>query len=311
MLLIPDSGFIRSVNTVRMDIGVVSDWFEGSILFEQDELSKTDLLDSLLENELCGTPTIAQQIVEGVWNELNRRVRWMQNTSGIHIDGRWVIKKKNWEDVPAHTFCILLSLAPNYSWWFNAFGRDYTEQGELFELITKASLQTQFDDNWIIIQTGWTRSNASRLPQVVSDIANHLYESPRELPSWINSQSKEIGLDLLCFRRFQDNRPGIPVYMLQCASGNDWTSKLHTPKLGRWRKIIDFYSHPMKGVAIPFCLNDDKFMASTLDIEGLLIERCRLLCAESVDQEWLSDDLKQRLIDWSTPRIEELLKRSR
>lgn len=311
MLTIPDNGFTRSVNVSRMKTEIVSDWVEETVLFGQEELSTTDVSDVLMENDLCANETVAEEIVNNAWNELGRRIRWTNRTYSIEIDGRFVRPIKEWEESIAHVFCLLLSLAPNYSWWTSEFGRSYVDQGELFEMVTKASLEAQLDEKWTVIQTGWTRSNPQGLSAVVSQISNHLNENPRQMPSWVNTQSKELGLDLLCVRNFPDNRPGIPVYMLQCASGDDWTDKLFTPKLGRWKKIIDFYSHPIRGMAIPFCINDDDFMSSSLDVEGLFLDRCRILNAAASNPEWLSDELGGRLADWCRPRINQIVSRSR
>lgn len=309
-MVIPDSGFTYSAEKINMDITVVSDWVEATIFFKEEELSQSDVSDILIENQLCKGDEIAQQIVDAAWNELKRRSRWTRNTGLLSFEDQWVRKGRDWQGSPAHAFCLLLSLAPKYSWWTNEFGRDYNEQGELFEQVTKFSLETQFDDEWTVIPTGWSRANPAGLSSVVEEISEHIYEAPRSMPLWVSSNAKEIGLDLLCIRKFSDNRAGIPIYMLQCASGNDWTDKVHTPNLNRWKKIIDFYSFPVKGLAIPFCIDDDLFLSNTLDIEGLFLERCRLLCAESVNPNWLPQELVDRLIAWVNPRIEGLLNRS-
>lgn len=311
MLTIPDNGFTRSVDTNRMKVQIVCDWLEASILFEQEEISITDIIDVLMENNLCANETIAEEVVNDTWNELQRRIRWTDRTYGIDIDARSARPAREWEDAIAHTFCLLLSLAPNYSWWTSEFGHSYMEQGDLFELLTKASLEAQLNEKWTIIQTGWTRSHARNLPHIVTQIADHLDERPRTLPLWINNQSKELGLDLLCVRKFADNRAGIPLYMLQCASGNNWKEKVYTPKLGRWKKIIDFYSYPVRGISIPFCVNDNDFLSSCLDVEGLFLDRCRLLSAAASDPEWLSGEFKNRLRDWCQPRINQIILRSR
>jgi len=178
MLTIPDDGFTRSVTTNRMKIEVVSDWLEGSVLFEGEEISTTDVADVLMENNLCTDDNIAEIIVDAVWSELKQRINWTKSGYSIEIDSRFVRPTKDWEDVIAHVFCLLLSLAPHYSWWTQEFGRSYADQGELFELLTKASLEAQLDKGWVVIQTGWTRSNALGLSQVVTQIADHLHENP-------------------------------------------------------------------------------------------------------------------------------------
>ncbi len=38
---------------------------------------------------------------------------------------------------------------------------------------------------------------------------------------WIGHNDKDGGLDLVCYRDFMDEREGMPMYFLQCASGKN------------------------------------------------------------------------------------------
>jgi hypothetical protein len=66
-------------------------------------------------------------MVMNAWAELRRRQHWIGDNCVFTIDNRWIQLKTQWENAPAHTFCILLSLAPYYDWWVSEFGHDYTE----------------------------------------------------------------------------------------------------------------------------------------------------------------------------------------
>ena len=137
MLTIPTKGFAQSVREHNVHLNVLCDWIEGSVLFDDEELSLIDIADVLIEEERYVTENFARQGVGNAWTELQRRLLWIGNGCAFTIDGRWIRRRTLWRDVPAHAFCILLSLAPYYDWWVSQFGRDYTEQGELFELLTK------------------------------------------------------------------------------------------------------------------------------------------------------------------------------
>ena len=53
MLALPEQGIARSVTEHNSDINVLCDWVEASVVFDDTlELSKSDLIDILIENEV-------------------------------------------------------------------------------------------------------------------------------------------------------------------------------------------------------------------------------------------------------------------
>lgn len=331
MLAIPSKGFNRSVTTSNISPDILCDWIEANILFYTVELSVNDVVDTLVEEGICDDPDehessiyiededsfymheeqhLARQIVQDAWGELERRANWIGNSSAYSVQGDWIIRKGDWTDYEAQTFCVLLSLASSYDWWINQFGHNYTEQGELFELLTLASLKTQFS-GWEIHQTGWTRHNAQGLQQVVNSVSTLLGEQIGDLELWNDPNAKELGLDLLCFRPFPDNRAGIQVYLTQCASGSSkWKDKRSTPDLRIWRSVVRFTTEPKRAFAIPLSLMGKEFTQSAIIVDGLLIDRCRLLNAATHSPDWLSSPIKTRIVQWSQPRVDELINRS-
>jgi hypothetical protein len=161
-------------------------------------------------------------------------------------------------------------------------------------------------NGWTIHRTGWSRTKPEKLTEIVHELASRLGEAVGNIPHWTNPGANELGLDLLCYRPFPDARVGVPVYLLQCASGANWHEKLHTPQLEIWSKIIQFVATPRKAFAIPFALVDGDFVRKCALVGGLLIDRYRLLAATCVDDNWLSGPLRARLIAWLSPRIDAL-----
>ena len=145
-----------------------------------------------------------------------------------------------------------------------------------------------------------------KLSDLVAEIANWIGEEIGDVEHWANPGGNEEGLDLLCYRPFPDNRGGVPVYLMQCASGKNWIDKLHEPDLNVWTKIILFMEKPRKAFAIPFALLDEEFKRRCNKVGGILLDRYRLLAAANYNKEWVSDSLKDEIIDWVTPRLRTL-----
>lgn len=306
MLTIPTRGVSRSIKKHNVDLEVFCDWIEGSILFVDGELSSTDIVDALREDNIYESQDMATVMVGNAWAELKRRAQCIEPGVAFTISGRRISRQfASWEETPAQSFCLLLSLAKWYRDWAETFGRDYTEQGALFEDLTKESLERLFG-GWTIHQTGWARTRVNKLRPVVEDIASQLGEDVGKIERWTRLKANDAGLDIVCFRPFSDKRAGIPVYLMQCASGGDWDGKLHTPRLSTWNRLIEFTVPPQKAFATPFAFSEDDFRINSNNVEGILLDRCRLLSVEVAEADWVSAALAKRIIAWCTPRIARL-----
>lgn len=309
MLTLPTRGISRSIKKHNVELDVFCDWIEGSVLFVDEELSSSDIVDALREDNVYESQDMAAEMVGNAWTELKRRAQCMEPGVAFTIEGRRISRQfASWEETPAQSFCLVLSLAKWYRDWANAFGSDYTEQGSLFEDLTKESLERLFG-GWTIHQTGWARTRVNNLRAVVEDVGRHLGETLGEIERWTRPRAKEAGLDILCYRPFPDKRAGIPVYLMQCASGGDWEGKLHTPKLSTWNKVITFTIPPQKAFATPFAFLEDDFRINSNSVEGMLLDRCRLLSVDAGEADWVSASLGARIIAWAAPRIASLPRR--
>ena len=119
-----------------------------------------------------------------------------------------------------------------------------------------------------------------------------------EIEPWENPGGNEAGLDLLFYRPFP-NRVGVPVYLMQ-------VHKLHEPDLNVWTKIILFAATPSKAIAIPFALLDKEFKQRCNRVNGMLLDRYRLLAAVNHNGKWVPNFLETEIVDWITPRLQTL-----
>ena len=311
MLPLPTSDFSQPTGVPpeinhNIKLSVLCDWIEGSVLFDNEDISKIDVVDILREEEVYDDSDMAMQLVDSAWNELKRRLKWIGGEGPFSFFSQTMKSECSWKESPAHSFCILLSMPQCYDGWSTSLNKaDYSEQGKLFESLTKASIENQFSD-WEVYQTGWSRTNIVKFSEVVDEIADRLGEIKGNIEPWANPDRKDGGLDLLCYRPFLDNRGGVPVYLMQCASGKHWSDKLHTPELKVWTKIIEFMAKPRKALAIPFTLIDNEFKAQCNRVDGMLLDRYRILAASNYNIEWVPDSLKEEIINWIAPRLHTL-----
>jgi hypothetical protein len=302
VLPLPERGIRRSVSVHNVKLDIFCDWIELTVLVNESEVSRADVIDHLMEQHIYDESDFAAELVGSAWTELRRRHRWLGGSCGLKFEGHRISRLGEWADHAALTFCVLISLAPRYAEWTKHFGSDYTDQGELFERLSIAALGPRFG-GWTFQSTGWSTNTTVALQDVVPDLASNLFEEPGNVAKWASGQAHEAGLDLAWYLPFSDLRSGLPIYLGQCASGDNWTKKIHTPELPLWGKLIDFTHPPAKALIIPFALTDEIFQQRRVQVNGLLIDRHRLLPG-AVEQDWLAHDLQADLVEWTTPRLD-------
>ncbi len=307
MLSIP-RGFQRSVNAHNIDDETFLDWVEATTLIAEEELSPTDIIEYLIEEQLYDDQDFASAYVSSRWADLKGRLSWLGCHSPISFDDRWMMRCSDWKEVPAHSFCLVVSFGPRYDGWEDYFGPDYTEQGELFELVTKTAMEVRFS-GWQFLHTGWRKDETSKLPDVVRKITSHINEPIGYVDDYASDQANEAGVDLVWHLPFADSRGGAPVYLAQCASGKNWVDKVGKPNINEWTKIIDFAAVPSKAFSLPFSLDDREMRRQSNRAGGLLLDRYRLLAHDVSESKWVPDTLRHDLINWLEPRIDWVVNR--
>jgi hypothetical protein len=307
MLGLPDSGIRPYQKGHRTDLSIFCDWLEGSLLFTGfSRLSMSDIKDVLMDEHLYDQQDKASELLADVWREFDRRVSALGKSYPLQVENLRLSRLTTWRQSPAYSFCLLLSYAERYRKWAKRFGPDFTEQGLLFEEITVEALKRELS-GWNIHSTGWSRARAAGLRTIVEDVRARLGEEagkPEKFPRY--STAKDAGLDVVVSRPFSDNRIGFPLYLVQCASGVKWAAKRNQPNLNVWRTLIDFAVIPKKALAIPFALPERDFWFGCRAMDGMLIDRIRLLSGGRTQSNWVSDAVKRRIIAWMSPRVKRL-----
>ncbi len=297
MLPLPSKGVRTSINAHNCRRDVLADWIEGSALFEGTRVSRSDVRDALLEHEVYREQDFASAFVDDLWIELRRRIDRGGLTT-LAIDTNGVEAAQAWQESSAHAFCLTLSLKD----WYSLTEESYIEQGELFEKLTENSLTAR---GWRLLRTGWSSTHVNKLTATVEQISSHLAEPVSGgIGRWTRPDAKDAGLDLICDRPFPDGRGGRPLYFVQCASGANWREKLRTPDLRLWDKLIDFTNRPALGFAIPYALPDDEFRQTANSVNGLVLDRLRLVGVPADAGDWVTTALGAEINAWLAPRID-------
>jgi hypothetical protein len=287
----------------KVALDVFCDWLEATVLFQRAaHVATPDIVDSLVDDEIVATQTEAWRVKTDGWSELRRRERCLGDAFPFEISDMRLTRKMPWRECLPYSFCLVLSLASWYPEWANSFGHNYNEQGELFEVLTERSLRRVLSD-WTIERTGWSRTAPNRLQAVVGRVSELLNEPIGNVERWTRPRAKDAGLDILCFRGFPDERGAIPLYLVQCASGRDWENKLDTPKIQIWRRVVQFTALPTRAFATPYSFIDRHFPIYANIVDGLFLDRYRLLQPMREGDAWLPGTILTRIRRWLTPRI--------
>jgi len=306
MLKLPKRGFTRSETKNNIKNEVLGDWLEANLLFDGEAVSKVDLVDLLDEQQICNNQELAHQIADDGWAELRRRKRIMGiSDERLKLGTKSAFMSQNWQDDPIRAFFVALSLFYPYPDW-GAEYRNAPAQGLLFERVVEA-LASRIFPGWDTYRVGWSPGFTRSMPDIVNELGELLncQVHPR-LDFWAEDQAKDGGLDLVCFRQFNDDREATPAYLLQCASGNNWRSKVNTPDPNSWQKFLDSAVRPGTGIAAPFVVPAKKMRVSALQGQAIVLDRLRLLSTYYTDESVVDDELRNDICNWLDPFVNEL-----
>jgi hypothetical protein len=304
MLAIPNEGMNRSVNAHNIDRDILCDWIEANVVLQESRLSKSDVVDALTDNGVYENQDMANEIVEEAWTVLQNRVNYLKNPLGITIADDRITRNSRWTDFPAYAFCLVLACAKAYPDWAKKWNNPKPTHGELFEELAFESLSASFP-GWKVTRMGWTPSNPIKLKKVIHQIIRDLCEKQGpDLDLHVTNSTNELGLDLLAYYPYDDSRSSFPVMMIQCASGKHWEEKKHTPDIETWKRIIAFNLTPVRGMAIPFAFADhNEFRKLAASVNGVFLERSRLIGAFSRSSCGVSQSLTKKLVTWTKRQI--------
>ena len=79
-------------------------------LFDNEAVSKIDIVEILTEKGIYDDSDLALNIVNTAWSELKRRLGCIENGNPFSFIHQGIKSRYPWQENPAHTFCVLLSM---------------------------------------------------------------------------------------------------------------------------------------------------------------------------------------------------------
>ena len=307
MIEIPQVGFQRSASKSNVKTDVMADWLEANVLFDQPRVTKSDVVDMLIEYQICpdGKQDLANHIAGEGWDEVARRKQWGGLPLSVSISGTSLEAQESWEASPIWSFLVLLSNIRHFPDWAKAH-QSYFEQGNLFEKVVEEVCPAILP-GWTFYRVGWAPDNTKNIRAIVDELCRRLYVSgATDLNDWINPAEKDGGLDIVCYREFEDERETLPVFFLQCASGKNWRKKVNTPNPSSWQKYLNSAVQPSTGIVAPFVIEPMELKRSALSGQVVVFDRLRVLSAARTKGITLNDDLLENLVNWMRPRVDDL-----
>ena len=307
MLQIPEKDFHRSVNVSNVAVTSLADWLEACLVFSDERVSKNDVVDLLVEEQICNDDgqDMAYRIATQGWEEISRRQRWGGLSVDIETTRDRLTRVTAWEDDLFASFMLLLSLFRIYPKWATSH-RDFVGQGDLFERCTELVCPSLLP-GWQTYRAGWTPNDAKNIPGIVEALCDLLFTAgAADLNEWIAPQGNDGGLDLVCYRTYGDEREGTPVFFLQCASGKYWRHKIHTPSGTEWQKYLNSAVVPSTGIIAPFVIETPELKRASLQGQVIVFDRIRILSAKRAAPITLPKDLADELREWMAVRIADL-----
>lgn len=307
MLKIPEIKFGYSAKQSNVDPNAMCDWLEACALFDGPHVTKGDVVDMLLEYQICSDENqdLAHLIADEGWEELAKRKRWGGVPDYVEIAATRITSPVNWQDDPIRSFFILLSALRIYPDWARAY-QAYSVQGELFERIVEA-ICPHLLPGWVAYRAGWSPDDTKNVPEIVNELIARLFvPGAADLDRWLLSAGNDGGLDMICYRTFGDEREAMPLFFLQCASGKNWREKINTPNPDLWQKLLDSAVRPSTGIIAPFVIDPKELSIAALMGQIIVFDRVRLLSAARQGNVQLDDAFKAEVTDWLQPRIDGL-----
>ena len=283
-----------------------ADWAELQILYSgaasislESIRSEVDVEGLLEHNDSFEGPIPLDEVSEHLVAEAIREIERRTADGGrgypfrLHADSLEL--RPDVDRWTPYAFCLMVS------------DRDYWTPGDpssrMFEHIASRALESYLQGS--AMRFGAPREASERNIEVA---LRHLEErtGDRLISMYpVKSTDKDLGLDVVGWRNFDDCRTSKLLVYMQCATGEDWLSKKGDLDLSVWNQIMVWTVAPVKALAIPYVVSPGLDWARATP-GLLLLDRLRIssmlpattVCIDGLDwHEWF-----KRRVDWASKR---------
>lgn len=170
----------------------------------------------------------------------------------------------------------LLFLTPKIGINYQGVKYNFDLASKLFEDITEQCLLSFFGSKTQTLNFGFPSKNdrpaefaaaVKWLSEKTNIRLGSAYRPPRK---------KDGGVDLFVWKSFPDNRPGIPIMLVQCTIKDDFINKIGDIDLKLWANWLSSDLEPLIALAVPGVVTREEIW-SEVTTRGILLDRLRLV----------------------------------
>lgn len=246
------------------DVREVADWVEFAALAERKAFKRGDL-KSAIAIESVEAPEVLE---EATWHELTRRAEVMGRLWPLRLVGSR-ISQRSPSPIPRdfyRFFCLL------------GFRSVDQVDRTLFEVVVANVIAPLTGRPGLHVGAPASEGMDPSFRKRVAFYAAEAGLAPMEIKDEPLPHDKDLGLDAVTWLVFMDGRGAELHFMVQCATGADWDTKLHDIELEVWKDHIHWGVRPVRVFAVPFLLilPQSKWIRTSRK-GGLILDRARLV----------------------------------
>ena len=261
-----------------------------------------DALDESFETLVDTRGEASEQVAEAVFSELENRSIAAGDGYPFSV-GEQAIQFDSTTLKTGSTYIFLLLLS---SFGVEAGKVTQAHPERDFEDISMAASESYFgcnehDGSYLF---GFPRrTEAAGFPAAIDDLSQRLGEGGGAKPIKIAAQQKDAHLDVVVWHGFADRRPGQLIAFGQCATGENWRTKLS--ELSDTRSWCQAWMlqppsvPPLRMFFVPHRLTEDEWETSAI-LGGIVFERCRI----AYHTPELPSHIREGGLEWSEEVLE-------
>lgn len=225
---------------------------------------------------------LSSNMVPYAFRQLVRRSQVLGESYPFIVDETYIVTRKSVDD---STYLQLLFLTPGSGVSTAGSVWNLEKASKLFEDIVESALATFFGQNTRTVNFGFPSRNGrpAEFPAAVAWLSEktnirlgNAYRPPRK---------KDGGVDIFVWKAFADNKPGIPIMLVQCTIKDDYINKIGDIDIKLWSSWLSSDIEPLVALAVPGVVNKDEYW-SEITTRGILLDRLRLVesCHDAVGE---------------------------
>jgi hypothetical protein len=245
---------------------------------------------------------LGPNLIPFAFRQLVRRGQILGSNYPFLVDDTFIVTKKSVDD---SVYIQLLFLTPGGGVSTAGAIWNLEKASKLFEDIVENALKTFFGQNTKTVNFGFP-SRSGRPPEFPAAVEwlsqktnirlGNAYRPPRK---------KDGGVDLFVWKSFSDNKPGIPIMLVQCTTKDDFINKIGDIDIKLWSSWLSSDIEPLVALAVPGVVNKEEIW-SELTTRGILLDRLRLVetSSDTPSQiEYENFDYLRQLVDEITELV--------